>query len=278
MKIPPLLGEELERRIQGEGGGKPRHSVLRTQGPETLPELLPPGLTVVGDAGGPLEELVGLCQQLHARRDPSRTHVVLLTRRDSAELERLAQAGVDEFVAPPGEAWGARLMALERRLALEETRPRLVPEESLQALRTKLEQARDFLRNALEALPDAVFVKDREHRWVAVNSAFCRLLGLPAEQLLGKSDHDFLPAPQADMYWEQDNQVFRTGQPLETEQTYEDAEGTRLLSTKKAAFTGATGEPFLVVVIRDMTERRRLEVQLRQADRMASVGTLAGGV
>ena len=271
LKVPPLLSEELERRLQGGERAKPRHQVLRADGLEALPEVLSAGLIVVGDMAGALEELAGLCQQLHARRDPARTHVMVLTSRGSAELERLAQAGVDELVVPPGEPWGARLLILERRLGLEVAEP-------LHALRTELKQARDFLRNALDAFPDPLFIKDREHRWVAVNTAFCRLLGLPAEQLLGKSDHDFLPAHQADMYREQDDQVFRTGKPLETEQTYEEAGGTRFLITKKAAFTGTAGELYLFVVIRDVTERKRLEQQLRLSDRMASVGTLAGGV
>jgi two-component system, NtrC family, sensor kinase len=271
LKVPPLLSEELERRLQGGEKAKQGHPVLRAESLEALPVALPAGLIVVGDPGGALEELVALCQQLHARRDPARTHVLVLTGRGSAELERLAQAGVDELVVPPGEPWGARLLILERRLAQEGV-------ASLQALRSELEQARDFLRNAVEAFPDPLFIKDREHRWVAVNTAFCRLLGLPAEQLLGKSDPDFLPAQQADMYWEQDDLVFRTGQPLETEQTFEEAGGTRFLITKKALFTGTAGEPYLVVVVRDVTDRRRLEQQLRLADRMASVGTLAGGV
>jgi PAS domain S-box-containing protein len=271
LQVPPLLGEELERCLQGEARAKPRHPVFRADGLESLPELLRSGLIVVGDPGGALEELAGLCQQVHARRDPARTHLLVLTSRGPAELERLARAGVDELAVPPGEPWGARLLILERRLGLERG-------ESLQALRAELERAQDFLRNVLEAFPDPLFIKDREHRWVAVNSAFCGLLGLPAEQLLGKSDHDFLPAPQADMYWEQDNQVFRTGKPLEAEQTYEEAGGTRFLITKKALFTGITGEPYLIVVVSDVTDRKRLEQQLRLADRMASVGTLAGGV
>jgi len=272
LKVPPLLGKELERRLQGGERAKPCPSVLRAEGLEALPEPLPSGLIIVGDPGGALEELVELCQRLHARRDPTRTHVLVLTSRGPAELERLAHAGVDELVAPPGEPWGARLLILERRLGLEEGG------EPLHARRTELKQARDFLRNALEAFPDPLFIKDRQHRWVAVNTAFCRLLGLPAEQLLEKTDHDFLPAKQADMYWEQDDQAFRTGKPLEDEQTFEDAEGTRFLITQKAAFTSAAGEPYLLVVVRDVTEQRRLEKQVRLADRMASVGTLAGGV
>ena len=127
LKVPPRWSEELERRLQGEERAAGRHEVLRADSLEALPEFLPAGLLVVGDAGGPVEELVRLCEQLHARRDSARTHLLVLTDRGSAELERLARAGVDELVAPPGEPWGARLLILERRLGLNggDSPPRL---------------------------------------------------------------------------------------------------------------------------------------------------------
>jgi two-component system NtrC family sensor kinase len=283
LKIPGLEGERLERRIHGTVSETPGHQVFRAGILEALPAVLSSGLIILGDAGGGVEELIQTCQQLHARREPARTHLLVLTSRGPAELKQLAEAGADEFVAPPGEPWEARLIALERRLALDQARPLSgKKEESLQAQLTnttgELERTRDFLRNTLDALPDPLFVKDRQHRWVAVNSAFSRLLGLPAKELLGKSDGDFVPADQVALFWKQDDEVFRTGRPLETEQTYEDVTGSRFLITKKAPFTGADGEPFLVVSMRDVTDRRRLEMQLRLADRMASVGTLAAGV
>jgi signal transduction histidine kinase len=104
------------------------------------------------------------------------------------------------------------------------------------------------------------------------------MLGRTPEELIGKSDYDFVPKYDADLYWQQDEHVFNTGRSLENEQTYVEGATTRFLLTKKASFTGTGGEPFLVVVIQDVTERKRLETQLRLADRMASVGTLATGV
>jgi PAS domain S-box-containing protein len=249
-----------------------RYEVERISLLEALPAVLPPGLVVLADPGGALEETAALCQQLHARRSPARTHLLVLTRRPPADTEALARAGADEFLEPPGEHWGARLITLQRRLQLEKEVPeRLRPW-------TFLERTRDLLHNAINAFPDPVFMKNREHRWVAVNHAFCRLLGSTPEQLLGKTDFDFVPKRDAELYWQQDEHVFNTGKSMESEQTYSDGATTRFLLTKKASFTGAGGEPFLVVVIQDITERRRLETQLRLADRMASVGTLATGV
>ena len=60
-------------------------------------------------------------------------------------------------------------------------------------------------------MPDPVVVKDRQHQWVTVNDAFCRLIGYPHDHLIGKSDDDFLPAPEAKQLWQMAEQVFTTG-------------------------------------------------------------------
>jgi two-component system NtrC family sensor kinase len=272
LKVPPRLSEELERALPIADGSVPRFQVEQISRPEALPAVLPPGLVVLADPGGPLEELAGLCRKLHSRRSSSRTHLLVLTSRPPAEADALARAGADEFLEPPGQHWSSRLLALQRRLVLDKE-----PPERQQPLNS-LERTRELLHSALNALPDPIFMKDRQHRWVAVNDAFCRMLGRTSEQMVGRTDHDFVPKHDADLYWQQDEQVFNTGRPLESEQAYTDGASTRFLLTKKASFTGPGGEPFLVVVIQDITERKRLETQLRLADRMASVGTLATGV
>ncbi len=143
----------------------------------------------------------------------------------------------------------------------------------------ELERTRDFLKNTLDAVPDPVFVKDSEHRFIAMNAAFVRMMGHPEQALLGKSDYDFVPASQAEVFWQKDEEVFASGKANENEEILTDSAGkTRTIITTKAPFRGAGGELFLVAVIRDVTEARRLEMQLRLADRMASVGTLAAGV
>nr|WP_225937001.1 hybrid sensor histidine kinase/response regulator [Myxococcus sp. RHSTA-1-4] len=249
--------------------GRPCH-VLRVPGVSSLSATsVTEGLLVAWDAGGPLEEAVAACRQLHVSRVASRTHLVVLTRRAPMEAEALAEAGADECVLPPGSNWGARMAALTRRLAAERA------DADVHSLR----RAGDFLRSALDAVPDPIFVKDRQHRFIAVNSAFCQVMGTSADQLLGRSDYDFVPAHEADVFWGKDEQVFRSGQPDENEETLTNPKGRgHIVVTKKAPFTSTDGEAFLVGVIRDITDRKRLESQLLVAERMASVGTLAAGV
>lgn len=156
---------------------------------------------------------------------------------------------------------------------------RLVSElERLQA-QAGMEQARDFLRKVLNSVQDPLFVKDRAHRWIFANDAFCRFMNHREEELLGRSDYDFVPSHEVEVFWRQDELVFDSGQPNENEESFTDSAGLpHTLVTKKAVFTGADGQPYLVAVIRDITEYTRLETQLRLADRMVAVGTMASGI
>jgi PAS domain S-box-containing protein len=146
--------------------------------------------------------------------------------------------------------------------------------------------ARLFLERILNAIADPVFVKDRSYRMIFVNDALCALTGVSREQMLGRTDYDFLPAGQADVFRRQDDLVFSTGRENVNEETVTDARGmTHVLITKKTVWRDAEGRPFLAGVIRDVTEiaktvedLRRSQEQLRRAQRLELVGRLAGGV
>jgi PAS domain S-box-containing protein len=127
-----------------------------------------------------------------------------------------------------------------------------------------IQDAEDFLSSIINTLADPVFVKDREHRWVALNEAYCRFMGYPLEQLLGKSDVDFFPAAEAAVFWARDDEVFATNAENTNEEDFTDAAGvTHVIVTKKAVFTDRNGARFLVGVIRDVTDLRLAERELR---------------
>ncbi len=61
------------------------------------------------------------------------------------------------------------------------------------------------LDSLLEVLPNPVFVKDEQHRWVLLNDACCRFIGHERSELIGKSDYDFFPKSEADVFWKKDD-------------------------------------------------------------------------
>jgi two-component system NtrC family sensor kinase len=158
----------------------------------------------------------------------------------------------------------------------------------------------DFLLNTLDGSTDPIFVKDRRHRWVLLNSACCEFIGHDRAQLLGKTDYDFFPHEEADVFWEKDEQVFATGVPDENEEQITDAEGNlHIISTRKSRFQDEDGNLFIVATIRDITARVRSEEalhrsndllhramdelkkaqgQIIQTEKMSSLGQLIAGI
>ncbi len=110
-----------------------------------------------------------------------------------------------------------------------------------------------FLHQMINAISDPVFVKDRQHRWVLINDTYRDFVGHSREELIGKSDYDFLPQVEADVFRQKDELVFTTNITNENQDIFTDAQGiTHLISTKKSCFEDETGNKFLVGSIRDI--------------------------
>ena len=139
------------------------------------------------------------------------------------------------------------------------------------AERKRIEQAlkreKEFLAHVLNAVADPIFVKDVNHRWTILNDACCRMMGYPRSELIGKTDRDFFPPEQVDVFWATDDEVFLTGKENTNEERHTDANGCeRIIVTKKSLFHDPrTGDPILVGVIRDCTASKQAEVQLTAA-------------
>jgi PAS domain S-box-containing protein len=119
--------------------------------------------------------------------------------------------------------------------------------------------APDF-QSVIDALPNPLFVKSDEGRWVAVNDAFCRLVGRTREALLDRTDADLLPAEHAARNREEDAIVRGTGSGRTFEECLVGHDGSeRWLLKSKSPIRLADGRTFLVGIATDITERRRAE-------------------
>ncbi len=126
-----------------------------------------------------------------------------------------------------------------------------------------MELTKDALHQIIQSIADPVFVKNRKHQWVFLNDACCELIGHKREALIGRSDHDFFPKDQADVFWEKDEAVFVTGQENHNEESITDSSGnTHFIATRKTLYTDTSGQKFIVGVIRDQTDRKRMEKSL----------------
>ncbi|HSD57643.1 MAG TPA: PAS domain S-box protein [Methanotrichaceae archaeon] len=137
--------------------------------------------------------------------------------------------------------------------------------ESKQAVE-KLQESRDYLDKIINSIGDPIFVKDRQHRYVLANEAQCNLAGHKREEIIGKTCYDFFPKEQADVFWKKDDEVFETGIENVNEEIVTDAKGTvRTVVSKKTPYKDNAGYEFLVGVVRDITDRKQMENELRRA-------------
>lgn len=124
----------------------------------------------------------------------------------------------------------------------------------------EIREAREFLNSIVNAIGDPVFVKDDRHRFIVVNDALCTLIGRPREAILGRSERDFFPAEQVDGFWKSDALVLATGQEISMEEDITNGRGElRTMVTKKTSCSDARGHQRVVGVVRDITERKRME-------------------
>ncbi|HLO50330.1 MAG TPA: PAS domain S-box protein [Kamptonema sp.] len=132
----------------------------------------------------------------------------------------------------------------------------------------QLQASQDFLKHTLNAIADPIFVKDEHHRLIVFNNAFCQLIGKPREELICQSDYDIFPKAQADLAWEKDDLVFKTGGANENEENFTSTDGKELvISTKKTVFTNADGSKMLVGTIRDVTSYKQQQTKLQASQR-----------
>lgn len=126
-----------------------------------------------------------------------------------------------------------------------------------------MEASAGLLSAIVNSIADPVMVKDENHRWVFVNEAHCLLTGRKAEELIGKSDYDFFPKEEADVFWDRDNEVLRTGRINVNEEFHTDASGRQhTVLTKKSLYCAPDGKLYVVGVFQDITERKEKEEEI----------------
>jgi PAS domain S-box-containing protein len=146
---------------------------------------------------------------------------------------------------------------------------------------------RQLLQDIIDNSTALIYVKDLEGRFLLINRAMEELLRttvfsgrrLSRESILGKTDHDLFPKEQADAYRDFDRQVLAAGKVLETEDTAIRKDGLHTYIAVKAPLRDEQGKPYAICGIStDITERKQLEAQLFEAQKMEAMGRLAGGI
>jgi two-component system, cell cycle sensor histidine kinase and response regulator CckA len=186
-----------------------------------------------------------------------------------------------------------RLIVRERRRAESELKEvkdeldRLVQEKSLHLVEVNARLKQDLeslktdgaiFRSLFGTSQEAIFLKDPNLKYTMVNPAMERLFGTAAQDWVGKTDEELFGEESGKPIHESDAHVLR-GEMVEEEQRIPVKGVPATFHLMKVPLRDGSGEVIgLWGMAREVTERIRLERQFQVAQRMESVGTLAGGI
>ncbi|MGK3960724.1 AAA family ATPase [Sorangium sp. So ce118] len=115
----------------------------------------------------------------------------------------------------------------------------------------------------LQAIVDnsaaAIYLKDREGRHLLANRQVGSILGMPFEEILGKTNAELLPAAVAEAIDDHDRKVLETGAPMEWEEELLLEDGPHTFLSVKFPLGGGPTPRMLCGISTDITERKRTE-------------------
>ncbi|MBE7553825.1 MAG: GAF domain-containing protein [Anaerolineales bacterium] len=125
------------------------------------------------------------------------------------------------------------------------------------------ENNRRFLKTVIEHIPDPIFIKDKHHILLEMNQANAQVIGRPQQELIGKTDRDFLHPDLAEKFYRRDKEVFATNQIFEAEDKTIWGDGREHIGhTRLIPIPNAAGKPeYLLGITHDVTEVRAREAE-----------------
>ena len=132
-------------------------------------------------------------------------------------------------------------------------------------LRQRVQDERRLLLTLIDNLPDGVYMKDGEGRFIVANLAVAQMMSAPSwKDLIGKTDHDFYPKELADTYQTDEQAVIREGRRIvNREEPRGIGEARQSILTTKVPLRDAEGHVTgLVGISRDISELRKVQEAL----------------
>jgi methyl-accepting chemotaxis protein len=230
--------EEFEIKFLEKVGESIASTVIATRNNQTNKELL--------------EKSNALAEQMQAQEEEIRQNMEEMQStqeemlRKNREIERLLGLAKDK----------------ERELAgkLEEIqRVKTESDEKTTETIRNMQEYRKTLLNILDELPHKIFLKDSEGKMVLVNTVVAKAHNMTIDELVGKSDFDFVDAATAQQWRNQELEIVRKGSETYIFNETLSGETRTLKSTKMAFFIPHLNQTGLLGIQTDITELQRLK-------------------
>ncbi|MBU0993761.1 MAG: PAS domain S-box protein [Proteobacteria bacterium] len=153
-------------------------------------------------------------------------------------------------------------------------------EERFRILYEESKRAEELYRSLIHSSADAIVIYDLKDHVTYTSPMFTKLFGWTSGELKGKHI-PFLPESERQSTMQRIKDVLEQGKPCQGFETKRTTKDGRLIEVSMSAsrYDDHDGQPAgMLVILRDISERKRLEVQLQHIERMEAIGTLAGGI
>ena len=125
-----------------------------------------------------------------------------------------------------------------------------------------------FLQHLIDTIPYPVFYKDMNYVYMGCNKRFEEIIGLPKDEIVGKTVHDITLKESADMSHEKDKELFKNPGSQFYEEYVPYADGTmHLVLFNKTTFQNEKGQlAGIIGIMVDITERKKTENALKESE------------
>ncbi len=146
---------------------------------------------------------------------------------------------------------------------LEATQESLQRESHEKAkIQAEIIKTRNFLQQVMNAIPDPIYVKDKEHKIVVINDAYSKVHQVSKDDVLGKNEYDLFSKEEAEAFYNEDEKLFREGGDSLKEEKVKLAGKEIYRIAKKRVIEDEDGNPFLVGIYHDVTHIKEIEQEL----------------
>ncbi len=139
---------------------------------------------------------------------------------------------------------------------------------AIKDLEKQLKMNENQLRTLVQAIPDMIWLKNPEGVYLDCNPKFERLFGAARNDIIGKTDFDFVSKELADFFRENDKKAVEAGMTVTNEEwlTFADGGHRALLETMKTPILDSDGSLLGVLgIARDITKRKETEDALQDS-------------
>lgn len=136
----------------------------------------------------------------------------------------------------------------------------------------QLSENKQLLQSIIDNTSNPIFIKEINGEYLLINKQYESLFHISNTEIVGKTDHDFLPKEVADAYRNSDLEVVKALKELKTEEIIEQSDGVHTYIAVKFPLYDADGRVYAIGGIStDITERKKLEESLKAADKFFSM-------